>query len=147
MSKTSLNDILHVNKYWCIGSSVAIAQFHLYFLSTQITHNNILLLLCEMHNTLHLSVLLLLILIFLSALSEILANSEQKKYFIDNRTVNAIQLLVPIKKNFLGSLLFQNKSQQRGIPQGLLDKYSLFIGISLNWTLSSGQKPIYLSKS
>ena len=100
-----------------------------------------------MHNTLHLSVLLLLILIFLSALSEILANSEQKKYFIDNRTVNAIQLLVPIKKNFLGSLLFQNKSQQRGIPQGLLDKYSLFIGISLNWTLSSGQKPIYLSKS
>ena len=59
-----------------------------------------------------------------------------------HRTANAIQLLVPIKRKFFGSLLFQNKLQRRGIPQGLLDKWShLFIWISLKWTLSSGQKP------
>ena len=59
-----------------------------------------------------------------------------------HRTANAIKLLVPIKRKFFGSLLFQNKLQRRGIPQGLLDKWShLFIWISLKWTLSSGQKP------
>ena len=67
-----------------------------------------------------------------------------KNYFIDYRTANAIQLFAPIKRKFFGSLLFQNKSQRRGILQGLLNKYSrLFICISLKWTLSSGQKPVY----
>ena len=32
-----------------------------------------------------------------------------KKYFIDHQTTNAIQLFVPIKKKFFGTLLFQNK--------------------------------------
>ena len=64
-----------------------------------------------------------------------------------HRTANAIQLLVPIKRKFFGSLLFQNKLQRRGIPQGLLDKWShLFIWISLKWTLSSGQKPECIMK-
>ena len=68
---------------------------------------------------------------------------EQKKYFKDHQTANAIQLFVPAKRKFLGSLLFQSKSQWRGILQGLLDKYShLFICISLKWALSSGQKPV-----
>ena len=77
-------------------------QFHLYFLSSHITHNNILLLLHETHNTLHLCVLLLL-LIFLPALSKISTNLEQKKYFIDHRTANAIQLFVPIKISWVSS--------------------------------------------
>ena len=84
----------------------------------------------------------LLLLVFLPALSKILANSGKKK-FIDYQTANAIELFVSIKRKFFGSLLFQNKLQRRGIPQGLLDKYShLFICISLKWTLSSGQKPV-----
>ena len=92
-------------------------------------------------------VLLLLLLVFLSALSEVLAYSEQKKYLIDHRTAIAIQLFVPIKTKFFGSLLFPNKSQRRGIPQALLDKYRhLFIWISLKWILSSGQKPVYTVK-
>ena len=70
-----------------------------------------------------------------------------KKNFIDHQTANAIELFVPIKRKFFGSLLFQNKLQRRGIPQGLLDKYShLFICISLKWTLSSGQKLVYTVK-
>ena len=36
-----LNDILYVNKCKCIGLSVVIAQFHLYFLSSQTSHSNI----------------------------------------------------------------------------------------------------------
>ena len=69
-----------------------------------------------------------------------------KKYFIDHQTANAIQLFVPTKRTFFGSL-FQNKLQQRGIPQKLLDKYShLFICTSLRWTLNGGQKPVYTVK-
>ena len=42
---------------------------------------------------------------------------------------------------------FQNKSQRRGIPQGLPDKYShLSICILSKWALSSGQKPVYTAK-
>ena len=37
-------------------SSVVVAQVHLYFLASQITHNNILLLLHETHNALHMCV-------------------------------------------------------------------------------------------
>ena len=66
-----------------------------------------------------------------------------KKCFVDHWTPNAIQLFVPLKRKFFWSFLFQNKSQQRRIPWGLLDEYShLFICISLKWTLSSGQKPV-----
>ena len=39
-----------------------------------------------------------------------------KNYFTDHRTANGIQLFVPIKRKFFGSILFQNKSQRRGIP-------------------------------
>ena len=39
--QTLLNDILCVNKCKCIGLSVVVAQFHLYFLSSQISHSNI----------------------------------------------------------------------------------------------------------
>ena len=56
MNETSLNDILYVNNCSCIGLSVAIAQFHLYFKSNQMTHNNLLLLLREAHDILHLRV-------------------------------------------------------------------------------------------
>ena len=71
---------------------------------------------------------------------------QSKKVFY-HQTANAIQLFVPMKRNFFGSLLFQIKLQQRGIPQRLLDKYShLFLSISLKLTLSSGQKPVYIVK-
>ena len=76
MNKTSLNNILYVNKCYCIGLSVAIAQLHLYFLSCQITHNNTLLLLQEMH-----IILSICFLVFLPALSKILANLEQKIFY------------------------------------------------------------------
>ena len=65
-------------------------------------------------------------------------------YFTDHRTANTIQLFVSIKMKFFGSILFQKKLQQKGIPQRLLDKYShLFICISLKQTLGNGQKPVY----
>ena len=70
-----------------------------------------------------------------------------KIYFIDHRRAIAIQLFVPTKTQFFGSLLFQNKSQRRGIPQALLDKYRhLSIWTSLKWILSSGQKHVYTIK-
>ena len=60
-----------------------------------------------------------------------------KIYFTDHRTTDTIQLFVPIKREIFRSLLFQNKSQWRGILVGLLDKYShLSSCISLKWTLS-----------
>ena len=84
---------------------------------------------------------------FFASLIQNIPEFEAKKYFIDHQTANAIQLFVPTKRTFFGSLLFQNKLQQRGIPQKLLDKYShLFICTSLRWTLSGGQKPVYTVK-
>ena len=72
---------------------------------------------------------LFLLLVFLQALFRILGNTEQQT---DHRTANTIQLFIPIKRKFFGPILFQIKSQWRGIPQGLLDKYRhLFICISL----------------
>ena len=72
---------------------------------------------------------------------------QSKKYFIDCQTANAVQLFVPIKRKFFSSHLFQNRSQRRGIPQGLLDKYShLFLCMSIKWKLSSEQKPVYTVK-
>ena len=51
------------------------------------------------------------------------------------------------KKEIFRSILFQNTSQRRGIPQKLLDKYSqVLICMSLKQTLSSGQKPVYAVK-
>ena len=84
---------------------------------------------------------------FSASLIQNIGKFRAKKNFIDYQTANAIELFVPIKRKFFGSLLFQNKLQRRGIPQGLLDKYShLFICISLKWTLSSGQKLVYTVK-
>ena len=58
-----------------------------------------------------------------------------------------IQLFIPIVRKFFGSIFFQNKSQRRGIPQRLLDKYShVLICISLKQTLTNGQKPVYTVK-
>ena len=70
-----------------------------------------------------------------------------KKYCTDHQTANTIQLFVHIKRNFFGSILFQNKPQRSGIPPRVLDKYShLFICISLKQTLSSGKKLVYTVK-
>ena len=70
-----------------------------------------------------------------------------KNYFIDYRTANTVQLFVSMKEIFFGSILYQNKAQQRRMPQRLLDKQShLFICISLKQTSSSGQKPLYFDK-
>ena len=60
-----------------------------------------------------------------------MVNSEEgKKYFTDNWTANAIQLLVAIKGNIVWSVLFLNKWQRRGIPQRLLDKCRPFMYIA-----------------
>ena len=55
-----------------------------------------------------------------------------KKYFTDHRLATTIQLVVDIRGDFSGLFFFLKKSQQKGIPQGLVDKYShLSICISL----------------
>ena len=41
---------------------------------------------------------------------------RSKNYFTDHLTANTIQLFVHIKRKFFGSILFQDKSQRRGIP-------------------------------
>ena len=70
-----------------------------------------------------------------------------KKDFTDHQTAITIPFFISIKRKFFGSILFLNKSQRRGIPQRLLDKYShLFICKSLKQTLRSGQKPVYTVK-
>ena len=64
-----------------------------------------------------------------------------KSYFTDHQTANTIQLFISIKREFFWSILFQNKSQQRGISKRLLDKYShLFIWISSKQSLSNSKK-------
>ena len=65
-----------------------------------------------------------------------------KKYFADLWAASAIQLFVAIKGKVFWSILFLRKSQQRGIPQRLLDKCNhLSICTSLKWALSNEQKP------
>ena len=84
---------------------------------------------------------------FSASLIQNISQFGAKKYFIDYQTANIIQLFVPLKRKFFGSLLFQNKLQRSRILQELLDKYShLFICISLKWALSSEQKSIYIVK-
>ena len=69
---------------------------------------------------------------------------EAKKYFIDHQTANAIQLFFPIKRKFFRSILFQSKSQRRGISQGLLyiqlkkpirKNFAIFAGKHVCWSL------------
>ena len=118
----------------------------IYFLSSQITHNSILLLLHKTQNALHLHVFFSFFLLFCQPYLKYWW-IRAKKCFADHWTPNAIQLFVPLKRKFFGCLLFQNKSQRRRIPWGLLDEYShLFICISLKWALSSGQEPVYTVK-
>ena len=61
---------------------------------------------------------------FSMSLVRIMREFGAEKYFIDHGTANTIQLLVSIKNKFLRSTHFQNKSQSKGIPQEILDKYS-----------------------
>ena len=78
---------------------------------------------------------------FSASLIQNIVEFGAKKYFIDHQTTNTIPLFVPIKRKLFRLILFQNKSQQRGIPQWLLDKCShLSMFISLKQTLSSGPK-------
>ena len=69
--------------------------------------------------------------------------SQQQAYNVRTTTESlnpCIQLFIPIKRIFFGSILFQKKSQRRGIPQRLLDTYSdMLICISFKLTLSSGR--------
>ena len=68
----------------------------------------------------------------------------EKKYFTDHQTANKVQLFIPMIRKYFVSILFQNKSQRRGFPQRLLDKYNyLLILISLKKTLRSGQKHVF----
>ena len=70
-----------------------------------------------------------------------------KSYFTGHRTANTIQLFVPIKRIFFGSIFFRTSHSRRGTSQRLLDKFShLFICTPLKQTLSSGQKPVYTVK-
>ena len=84
---------------------------------------------------------------FSASLIQNIEELKTKKYFIDYQTADTIQLFLPIKRKLCTYILFQNKSQQKGIPQVLLDKYrDLFICISLKQTLSSGHKAVYTVK-
>ena len=70
-----------------------------------------------------------------------------KNYFADHLTAKTIQLFFPTKRKFFRSILFQDKTQRRRIPQRLLDKHShLFICTSLKQSLSCGEKPVYTVK-
>ena len=92
-------------------SSLVVALLHVSFLSSQITHNNILLLLHEEHNALHLCVFFSFFLFFCQSYPKYWKMPSKKKYFINYQIANAIQLFVCIKRKIFGSLLFQNKSQ------------------------------------
>ena len=89
-----------------------------------------LLCLCERQNTLQLPVFFF----FLNSANLIrnIAEFHAKNYFTDHQTAKTIPLFVPIKRKLFASILFQNKSQRKGIPSRLLDRYShLFVSISL----------------
>ena len=121
-----------------------ISQFHLYFLSSQVTHNNIFLL-RETQNALHLHAFFSFFSFFCQPYLKYWWTWSKKIFYrpLNSWTANAIQLFVHLERKFFRTLLFQNKSQRRGIPLGLLDNFShLFICLSLKWPLSSGQKPV-----
>ena len=91
-------------------------------------HYVILLHLREMHNTLQLPVFLFSFFSFFCQPYPEYRRIRSKKIFYRPSNSWSIQLFVPIKRKFVGFILFQNKSQRRGIPQRLVDKYShLFI--------------------
>ena len=96
-------------------SSMVVAQFHLqYFLSSQTTHNDILLPLCETHNALHLPVFFFA---FFSLFCQPYLKYQRiwsKKIFY-HQIANAVQLFVPIKSNFFRvSFFFFRKSRNEG---------------------------------
>ena len=84
----------------------------IYSISCLVKRHKILLLLRETHNALHLPVFFFFFLVFLAALSEISTNSKKKIFY--HRIANAVQLFVPIKRNFFGSLFFFRTSRNEG---------------------------------
>ena len=106
---------------------------------------NKVLLLREMHSTLQLSVFFFF-LFFCQPYPKYWAIRGKKIFYRpSNSYYNSA--IIPIKRTFFGSILFQNKLQQRGIPQGPLDKYSdLLICILFKQTSISGQKSVYTVK-
>ena len=91
-------------------------------------HYVILLHLRERHNALQLPVFLFSFFSFFCQPYLEYRRIRSKKIFYRPSNSWSIQLFVPIKRKFVGFILFQNKSQRRGIPQRLVDKYShLFI--------------------
>ena len=71
-------------------------------------HNNILLLLCEMHNILHLPVFFFSFFSFFCQPYLKYQRIWGKKIFYHG-IANAVQLFVPIKKNFGGFLFFSEQ--------------------------------------
>ena len=107
----------------CISSSVALAQFDLYFLSSQITHSNILLLLYETHNALHLHVFFSFFSFFFLFYPKH-RQIQSKKIFYRPSNSECNSIIYSYKGEIFRVSFFENKSQRRGIPQELLDKYS-----------------------
>ena len=63
-----------------------------------------------------------------------------RKYFADYQTANTIQLFVTILYKGIYLFFFWTSLNRRGIPQGLLDKYSnhpVFINMTLIFLLAA----------
>ena len=76
---------------------------------------------------------------FSASLIQNIGEFGAKNNFIDHWIANAIQLLVPIKKEIFRVSSFSEQVAGKGNSQGLLDRWShLFICTSSKWTLSSG---------
>ena len=69
-----------------------------------------------------------------------------KKYFKDLRAADAVQLFVPIKMKFFGSLLFKTSRSEGEFPMGYLINASPICLHALKYTLSSEQKLVYTVK-
>ena len=116
---------------------------HLYFLSCQITHNNISLVLRKTHNALYLCVFFSFFSFFTSLIQNI-REFGAKNFFKDQRMQFTY---CPYKKEVFRVTSFSERVAAKGNSQKLLDKHNhLFICASLKSILSSWQKPVYTVK-
>ena len=111
-----LNDIPYVNKCQCFGSSVAVAQFHLYFLSSQIT----------VYYCFCLKRITLCICLCSSSPSRFCASHIRnigelgaKKYSVDLQILQFSYLFIIIR-NFLGLIFFRTSRSEGKFPRRYL---------------------------
>ena len=144
-NKTSLNEILYVNKCYVL---VQVLLLHnLIYISCLVKqHTAIYYCFCMKRITLCICMCSSPSSPFSSCSIQNIGKFRAKKYFIGHRTANVIPLFIPIKRKFFVSLFLRTNRREGEFPRSYWINTATLYFHNIKWTLSSGQKPAYTVK-